>query len=231
MRFLSFAATISEEEAPFLVQLWRDFINVYVTNEAYYEHLGIEGKDLFNIKLLILGLCIGLAIASFGAVYDKRVLGEMVRTLRRRDCIDPEGAKTLAELGYARNSIVRHSVRKSVNLRRVVKCVEEEQFIAEQNARREAHEEKRKSDKSIGRFREVDYVFDLENDHFYIPESQKYVADIKFEKKGTTWLGAILFTVIMLVVYVVLLIKLPDMLDIINDYAANFAPRGPKNIV
>ena len=230
MRFLSFAASAGEE-APFLVQLWRDFIDVYVTNEPYYEHLGIEGKDLFEIKILILGLFIGLAIAGFAAVWDKRVLGNMVRTLLSRGALDPEGAKTLTELGLARNTTVRHSVRKSVSLRRVVKCVEEEKFLAEQEARRIEHEEKRKSDKSLGRFREVDYVFDLENDHFYIPEEQKYVAEIKFEKKGTTWLGAILFAVIMLVVYIVLLIALPEMLDIINDFAANFGPRAPKNIV
>jgi len=230
MRFLSFAASAGEE-APFLVQLWRDFIDVYVTNEPYYEHLGIEGKDLFEIKILILGLFIGLAIAGFGAVWDKRVLGNMVRTLLSRGCLDAENARTLTDLGLARNSTVRHSVRKSVSLRRVVKCVEEEKFLAEQEARRIEHEEKRKSDKSLGRFREVNYVFDLENDHFYIPEDQKYVAEIKFEKKGTTWLGAILFFVIMLVVYVILLIALPNMLEIINDFAANFGPRSPKNIV
>ena len=212
MRFLTFAATATGEEAPLIVQLWRDFLDVYVLNEPYYEYLGFEGKDLFNIKLLILGLFLGLAIAGFGAVYDKRVLGEMVRSLLNRGCLSPEEGRTLADLGLARKSIVRYSVRKSVNLRRVVKCVEEEQFLAEQEKRRAEHEEKRKSDKSIGRFREINYVFDLENDHFYIPEKMKYVAELKFEKKGSTWLGAILFLILMLVAYVVLLIALPHLL-------------------
>lgn len=230
MRFMSFAAKAAQEPS-LLVQLWREFLDTYVLNEAYYEHLGIAGNRLFEIKLLIFGLVIGLSLAGFGAVWDKRVLGNMVRTLLARGCIDPENARTLADLGLARNSTVRHSVRKSVNLRRVVKCVEEEKFLAEQEARRVEHEEKRKADKSIGRFREVDYVFDLENDHFYIPEPQRYVAEIKFDKKGTTWLGAILFAVIMLVVYVILLINLPDILEILNDFSANYGTSGPKNIV
>ena len=193
--------------------------------------IGIEGNDLFQIKLIIVGLCLGLAIAGFGAVWDKRVLGGMVRTVLGRGALSPENAKTLSELGYGRSPIVRHSVKRSVNLRRVVRCVEEEKFLAEQEALRAAHEEKRKTDKSIGRFRETPYVFDPENDHFYIPEKMKYMAEIKFEKKGTTWLGAILFAVIMVVVAIVLLIYISESLDIVNDFAANFQPRGPKNIV
>ena len=113
----------------------------------------------------------------------------------------------------------------------MVRCVEEEKFLAEQEQKRLAHEEKRKTDKSIGRFRETAYTFDLENDHFYIPEDMKYMADIKFEKKGSTWLFPILFTVIMLVLYVVLLVNLPDMLEILNDFAANFEPKSPKNMI
>ena len=220
------------EEPSFLAQLWNDFITTFVTNEVYYPNLGLEGgSSLFSLKLMILGLFIGLSLASFGALYDKRVLGEAVRAILRKEAYTPETAVTLVELGYARNSIVRHSVRKSVTLRRVVRCVEEEKFLAEQEQRRIEHEEKRKNDKSLGRFRELDYTFDLENDHFYIPEEIRYTADVKFEKKGSSWIGAIVFTLVMLVVYVILLICLPDILEILNDFAANFAPKGPKNMI
>ena len=230
MHFFAFAASTSSEPS-FFELLWQEFRNAYVINEVYYEHLGIEGSDLFQIKLLLLGLFLGLSIASFSVVYDKRVLGNAVRTLLKKECLSPEKAQTLSELGYARNAIIRYSVRKSIALRRVVKCVEEEKFLAEQEKLRKEHEEKRKTDKSIGRFREVAYVFDLENDHFYIPEKQKYVADIKFERKGNTWMGAILATVIMLVMYVALLLYLPEILDILNAYFANFQAQNPKNMI
>lgn len=220
------------EEPSFFSQLWHDFIDTFVTNEVYYPYLGLEGgSSLFSVKLMILGLFIGLSLAGFGALYDKRVLGESVRAILRKEAYTPETAVTLSELGYARNSIVRHSVRKSVTLRRVVRCVEEEKFLAEQEQRRAEHEEKRKSDKSLGRFRELEYTFDLENDHFYIPEEIRYMADVKFEKKGSSWLGAIVFTLVMLVGYVVLLIYMNDILEILNDFAANFAPTGPKNMI
>ena len=223
---------LSAAEPSFLVQLWNDFIATFVTNEVYYPYLGLEGgSSLFSVKLMILGLFVGLSLASFGALYDKRVLGDAVRAILRKEAYEPETAVTLADLGYARNSIVRHSVRKSTTLRRVVRCVEEEKFLAEQEARRAEHEEKRKTDKSLGRFRELEYTFDLEHDHFYIPEKIRYTADVKFEKKGSSWIGAIVFTLVMLVGYVVLLVYLNDILDILNAFASNFEPTGPKNMI
>ena len=227
-----FPFALSAAEPSFLVQLWNDFIATFVTNEVYYPYLGLEGgSSLFSVKLMILGLFVGLSLASFGALYDKRVLGDAVRAILRKEAYEPETAVTLADLGYARNSIVRHSVRKSTTLRRVVRCVEEEKFLAEQEARRAEHEEKRKTDKSLGRFRELEYTFDLEHDHFYIPEKIRYTADVKFEKKGSSWIGAIVFTLVMLVGYVVLLVYLNDILDILNAFASNFEPTGPKNMI
>lgn len=223
MRIFSFAAS-NAEEMPLIVELWLHFYDNYVVNLGYYEHLGLETQDLINFKIMLLGLFIGLAVASFGIVYDKRVLGDAVRKLLREECLSPESAKTLVELGYGRSATVRHSVRKSVSLRRVVKCREEEEFLRAQEEQRLAHEEARKTDRSLGRFREVDYVFDLENDHFYIPEELKYTADIKFEKKGNSWFFSILFVVILAILYVVLLVFLPDMLQIIDDFVGGFSP-------
>ena len=231
MHIIPYALGAAAEKS-FLAQLWSDFIESFVTNEVYYPYLGLEGgSSLFSVKLMILGLFVGLSLASFGALYDKRVLGETVRAILRKEAYTPETAVTLSEIGYERNSIVRHSVRKSVTLRRVVHCVEEEKFLAEQELRRAEHEEKRKTDKSLGRFRELAYTFDLETDHFYIPEEIRYTADVKFEKKGSSWIGAIVFTLVMLVGYVVLLVYLPDILEILNDFAANFSPTGPKNMI
>lgn len=219
-----FSLTIPEEDQmPLIVELWQHFYENYIINPGYYEYLGFETQDLINMKIIIFALFVGLAVASFGIVYDKRVLGEAVRKLLREECLSPETGKTLVELGFGRNSALRHSVRKSVSLRRVVKCREEEEFLRKQEEQRLLHEEKRKTDRSIGRFREIPYVFDLENDHFYIPEELKYTADVKFEKRGNSWFFSIFFTVILAIMYVVLLVYLPDMLEIINDFVGGFS--------
>lgn len=230
MRF--FAKILASAEEPSLIrQLWQEFIDTYVSNPAYYEYLNLEGNDVFWLKIFILAMFIGLSIAAFCIVFDKRVLGEMVRKLLATDSLSPEKAKTLEELGYARNTIVRHSVRKGFTLRRVVRCREEEAFLHSMAEKREAHEEKRKTDRSLRPFKETDYPFDLEHDHFYIPEELKYTADIKFEKKGNTWFGALLFTLVLAVLYVILLFTLPEILEILNDFAGALANSGKSNIV
>ena len=221
MRFFVLAA--AEKNVPLIVELWQHFYENYIVNSGYYEYLGMETQDLINFKLMILGLFIGLAIASFGIVYDKRVLGDVVRKLLHKEVLSPESAKTLAELGYGRSSAVRHSVRKSVSLRRVVKCREEEEFYRVQEQKRLEHEEMRKNDRSLGRFREMTYEFDLEQDHFYIPEEMKYMADVKFEKKGNSFFFAFFLVAMLAVMYVAFLVFLPDMLEIVNDYIGSFS--------
>ena len=67
-------------------------------------------------------------------------------------------------------------------------------------------------------------------DSFFIPEKMKYTADIKFEKKGSTWLGAIIFAVIMLVVFIVAMVALPYLLNLLNDMVGGFSST-PDNIV
>lgn len=228
MRLFSLAAS-TDAQMPLIVELWYHLYDNYIVNEAYYEYLGWETQDLINFKIILFALFVGLALAAFGIVYDKRVLGEAVHKLLREECLSPETAKTLTELGYGRSSTLRHSVRKSVSLRRVVKCREEEEFLRLQEEQRLLHEQKRAADKSLGRFKEIPYEFDLETDRFYIPEEMKYAADIKFEKKGSTWLGAILFAVILAVMYVVALVFLPDMLEIVNDFIGSFS--GQSNVV
>ena len=223
---LFFQKSLSSESVPLIQELWEHFYDNYFNNNMYYEYLDMDQTDLVWLKTLILGLFVGLSIASFATLYDKRTLGNMVRRLIATDCLSPEKAQTLEQLGYARSSIARHAVRKSVSLRRVVRCREEEEFLAEQEQRRTEHEEKRKLDRSLPRFRDAEYRFDLEHDHFYIPEDMKYMADVKFERKGTTLFAAILFTVLLAIGYVILLVNLPSILDILNDFVGGFSYTG-----
>lgn len=230
MRLFSQIA-LSNEQTPFWKELWLYIYENHIAPPVYYEHLNMETADVVNLELLVLGLFVGLMIASFGIVYDKRVLGELVRKLLATDCLSPEKAQTLEELGFARNSIIRHSVRKGINLRRVVRCREEEAFLASLEEKRAAHEAKRREDPALGKFRETAYPFDLEHDHFYIPEDLKYTADFKFSKKGNSWFAAIMFMVLLVILYVVFLTFLPSMLEILNDFLGGFTQQGSVDYI
>ena len=93
-----------------------------------YEHLGISGESGM-IPSIVIGIAVGFLVAACMAIFDRRVLGDFVRQVLSHECYSKESAKTLEELGYHKNSFVRGALKSGVSLRRVVKCVEEEEFL------------------------------------------------------------------------------------------------------
>ncbi len=220
----------AEAEMPLWKELLAYFYDTYYNNNVYYPNLDMDTSTMITVKNLILGIFIGLCIAAFGMVYNKRILGKFVRTLLREECLSKESAKTLSQLGVMQNYAIRNAVRKSVNLRRVVRCREEEEFLAEQEKSR-LEFEKSSSETKKASFREEKFEIDTANDHFYIPEDMKYMADVKFESRGTTWLGAILFVIIMAIVFVALIIFLPDIFQMLDNFVGGFSSMGKDNIL
>lgn len=224
-------------DLPLWKELWLYFYESYYVNNVYYGNLGMDTSDMIAVKNLILGLFIGIALASFAVVYNKRVLGGFVRKLLRAEAFSPDSALTLSELGAKKNPFIRHAVRKSVSLRRVVRCPEEEEFIRELNEKREAYDERTKDMKlsekmkKANRFKEEKFEIDLESDRFYIPEDMKYTAEIKFNAKGTSLIGAIVFVIVLAIVFVALIVSLPRIFEILNDFAAMFADKGNDKIL
>ena len=152
------------------------------------------------------------------------MLGAFVRCLLKEECLSPESAKTLDELGFGTNIFIRIAMRSGrVNLRRVVKCREEELYNEEIQRQREAHEKAAENDASRGKFKEIPYRTDVLADSFYIPEDQKYVAEMKFEEKGTSWSGIILLMIMSLVMLVAVLVALPEILSLVDDFLAGFS--------
>lgn len=230
MKILRFSAAQADETMPLWRELFLDFYESYYGNSVYYPNLNMDTDSMIFVKNLILGIFIGLCVAAFATVYNKRVLGNFVRKLLREECLSKESAKTLTELGVMHNYAIRNAVRKSVNLRRVVRCREEEDFFAEQEKLRLEQTPAKKGIKKAS-LKEEKFEIDTQNDHFYIPEELKYTADVKFEKRGTTWLGAILFVVIMAIVFVALLIFLPDIFELLDSFAGGFSSTGNSNIL
>lgn len=223
MKLLSVFAA-SAQQTPTLSDFWNDFYNTYIDPSEVYEHLDLGSGSLLSIRMIIIGLFIGIAISGFAAVFNKRVLGAFVRCLLKEECLSPESAKTLDELGFGTNIFIRIAMRSGgVNLRRVVKCREEELYNEELQRQREAHEKAAENDASLGKFKEIPYRTDVLADSFYIPEDQKYVAEMKFAEKGTSWGGIILLMIMSLVMLVAVLVVLPEILSLVDDFLAGFS--------
>lgn len=214
MRFGWIAALSVEMDSSFWKELW----NTVFADETKYEYLEKGAVSLTSLRMIIVGIFIGLALACFAAVFNKRVLGDFVRKVLREEALSPETAKTLSELGYARKTCIRSSVRKGVNLRRVVRCREEEAYLLEMEQKEAEYAAKRKENPKLPKFKAEPFRVNADEHHFYIPEEMKYMADVKFEKKGSTWLGAIVFVVILLILTVVAFLTLPYILTVLNDW-------------
>lgn len=220
-----FAAILTVDGPSWIEKLWDSFYNTYLSEEAlYFENLNLGTGSMVSLRGIIFGVFVGIIIASFAILFDKRVLGEFVRKLLSEECLSPQSAKTLYELGYMRKYTIRNSVRRGTTLRSVVKCREEEEYNAQISEQREKYEEKRREDKSLPPFRAAPYSVNADTDHFYIPEEKKYSAEIRFEKKGSTWLGFFVLILVCIIGCVALLLVVPQILQLVDEFVGSFKP-------
>ena len=204
----------------FLQDIANKYYDLYVEFSVEYTNINVYATELKMILSIIIGIGVGIMIAAFMSLFNKRTLGDFVRRVIERDALSPESAKTLDELDYFDRLIIRHAVAKSVSLRRVLRCREEEEFYAEQKLKREEHEKKRAEDRSLGRFKETEYKVDADKDSFFIPEDLKYMAEIKFDKKGATLRAAIATSLITLIACIAIILALPELLEFLDGLAA-----------
>ena len=205
------------------VEYFREYFGIAYSKP--YENLGFGTGTMISIPMIILALAVGIIIAAFMSVINKRVLGEFVRALISEECLSRDSAKTLEELGFEEKYFIQSRLKRGVNLRSVVICVEEEQYNEKMNAEREAAEREGR------KFSEIPYVVDPYRDHFYIPEEKKYKADMKFNKRGTGWGGFVVISLLSIVLAIVLLFTVPKILDFVDAFVGAAGSRGNSKIV
>lgn len=200
---------------------WDEIRQIFETwyaslDASQYEHLGFGTGSMISIPIIVIGICIGLVVAAGFACYDKNRLGGFVRALVRAECLSPEGAKTLDELGYGRGAGagIRGSLKHGTVLRRVVRCVERETYDADVEAARLAYIEKTGSEKG---FDFPLFVMDFDTAHFYIPEEEHYRAEVRFEQKGSGWRAMLLVVLVAVAVAALLLFFLPEILQMLDN--------------
>ena len=186
--------------------------------EAYIKTDGSLGgqESLVTVGTVVLGLFIGSIIACVVMTYNRNLLGAVVRKILELEITTRENAKTIEELGYKKNVFIRGFFRDSESLRRVVKCVEEEDFYAEQTKEKEELDNARKENKKLPKYKEKIYRADVDNDHFYIPEDLRDVAEKRFNKRGSGWSSMIFAIIALTAVFIALLFFLPWFFDTIS---------------
>ena len=84
-----------------LEELWEYFNDTYFSPDMpYLENISFGTGTLVTLKTILWGITIGVIVAAFLSVYNKRYIGGFVRAMLSEGCVGPMGAKTLDELGY-----------------------------------------------------------------------------------------------------------------------------------
>ena len=196
-------------------ELWEYLEGKYFSvDTGRYEHISIGSGSLITLQKVVLGICIGIIIAAAMACYDKNRLGSFVRSIVREQALWPEKAQTLYDLGFARNSAVKASLRSPNKLGRVVRCVEKDAYDAQVAQAREAYIAEHGNEES---FFMPQYRLDFENDHFYIPDEEHYRAEVRFDNEGSGWRAFILVCIVAVVSAALICFLLPDMIQLVDN--------------
>ncbi len=211
LSFLLYRAILGKEAGTFsqiIAELWEYIKTKYFTIEyREYDNLGINlTGGRFSVETFIICVGIGMIIACFAASFNRGALGQFVKELLSEECLSPEKAKTLNELGFGRNSAVRSAVRKNRILRKYLRCIEEDNGTLMTKSNKEG-------------------TVALEEAHFYIPEEHKYVASVRFEEKKKVPVIMYIIMVIAIIALTIFLIGvLPDLLGFLDSFVGHIRP-------
>ena len=170
-----------------------------------YDNFSVTEQTANIVNKIIPALIIGIIIAAIATVYCRRVVGQFVRTLIEKEALSPESGVTLFDTGAFRSTVVRRELYRGAFLKKVVRCREEEAFIAEKGS-------------------DASYQIDFTRDHFYIPEELKDRAEIRFNPKGSSWLTVVLTAVLTPIVVGLICRFLPNILQFADSIITYFAP-------
>ena len=210
--------SLSASSKSLVEELWDYFVENYLESERVYYNLGISTGIL---PMILVGLFIGAIVATFLVIYDNRVVGDFVRKMAATGVVGKEKAQTLGELGTNERSNFARALRTSVGLRRVVRCVEEENYYAELEKTREEYEKRREEEPTLPKFKSVDYKFDG-TEHFYIPEDKRIAAEVKFANRGMKMWSIPVIIVVSVVGFFGLMLLVPYILQLLDQLIGSF---------
>lgn len=224
----------------------------YFTLEfGIYENFSVADGLGTTVRNIIIAIALALIAVSVMNAYTRQNLGGFVRRLISEDCLSPDRAKTLSELGYFRSTSIRRALARGTTLRLVVRRAETEEMQTAQtadNAQPESVEDVVPTDADnardngevdatdatpcrdngnaevVTRATEKDTKIDFLTARFYVPEELRYRAEIRFRVKGSSWWLVALTAVVAVVVAALLCRLLPDVVAFADNLMTWLSP-------
>lgn len=228
------------------------FGEVWEYVKEHYLNLDFSRYDNLNISptattlsVIVIGLTVGIFFAAFYAVFQKNLGGIPVRALLSSKAHGVKDAMTLEELSLSKSVFSRFALKCFLAVKKTVACVPIETRDA---AKAEAEKKKKPSvfdnAPSISDTPDMtkEEIENLANETvrsepnllfkkkrirlsevaFYIPDGLRYRAEFRFDKKGTSFLWAIVTVVVFFVVLFLMLHFLPYIFQMIDNVVGSF---------
>ncbi len=171
-----------------------------------YTNFSFTASEQRMLPIIVFAVFVGVFLAAFYTLYIKSVLGDLVRKLNADAIWEPHKALSLEALGFGKNIFVRQALRNPYSLRRVVRSVESDAFLKENPNKT--------------------FRYDPKNEHFYLPEADRYKAEMRFGKRRTAW-HTILFTLLCIVICeLVIFAVLPELVAYFDRVVSIFSVKG-----
>ncbi len=178
-----------------------------------YNNFSFENSTM-SLTVIIWGLYVGMLIGGILSVYNKRYLGSVVRALLRDECLSPEHAKTLEEVGLSSKWGLRRALQDGKVLRKCIAVANVEECRIPANPQK----------KWISSLRcfftgspEAKPKLNMDRAQLYVLEEKKYHAQVRYEKKGTSPIFILVGGIVLLAVAILATIFIPDLLTMTDN--------------
>lgn len=182
-----------------------------LTSDLMYE-LG-ELNPLMSLEVIVWCLCGGLILGALGSYFTRRDASLLIHKMIGDEIFTPDRALTLEEAGLAANLPLRLSLRTGKPLRRLLTCVNEEEFPKKKCsfARRFFTGE--------GEIVQTDF----KTARFYLPEEMKYRAETRYNVKNVTPLDLLLSVIILIAAGFVAIYAAPKLVEFLGGFLSSFS--------
>ena len=182
----------------FFKTLWSDLYGIFG------ERVELGTNSVTTLNIIVWSLFAGFIIAIAVTVYNKVVLGKIVRALIAGKAFTPECALGAAEVGCD-NASIRFAQRKKSTMRRIVRMTDDTDM--------------KLSDKGFDKAK------------FYIPEEYIPRAESFYGRSDISAKTVALSVIGLLAVAIVAFIFIPDIIQLIANFIEGITPTGNDNIL
>ncbi len=178
------------------------------------EILLYQNFELYNpfvsVKLIVWALFAGFIFASLLAVYNKRLIGSIVKKMISEGALSPERALTVTELGFGTDWFIKNALRTDDALLKFVKRVD---------ASPDKENEKNAENEDTAQTSRGGHdIIDFETARFYIPEDLKYRAEVRYASRGTDFVAFGICIVIFVAAAFAAIFLIPDLIQLIDNF-------------